>query len=617
MTNREQEQSVGNFKPVGVLAFGPTHFIIRENDQANISLERTIPERARAYYENQTQNLPNESFVSFDKVDSDKVTIAQIGITTPTVKWTERTTGADEINLTYKANDAKEQKTLDLNLYEHEIHDLFLKKQGEESSASFFTINTAGHELNGIALRRNSPALVLFTPGQDGLSFSPAEGVVMFLNNVYNNISQRPTPLQIKVDERIHDALRPEREIRFTQSASERQQKIQKKVYQIQALLLAQKAEAGAGDQDPDLLRHVPFLHDQPSNGKQEKGLFSRLRGTQEEAAQHVVTLTPKLWTDLIAQPEAKLLLTAGSNALLQPKTAAQPINVSRPAVTERRPEPIQQPSSAPRNIYERQTPKMKRTAEPYVQPSSEQTTPRDMQKEQAKALARPLQVGIDQTTRFFENNNLKPATLSIAEVNQLGAELDKLILAAEAYQAQRPGGNEVQNPVMQPVKVLQDTLIVAGMRDKTVFEFLTGEVDANYMQKINTAFGAWKKYIEPFYIEGSKEDRSLHALRSNGKFMQEMPEIAGRMRDEVTRAIEKDLGRAEARKDANTADVAHILLGEQIMYTLHAQYRQLEAKGKADEIDNWVNFSAQVIKRLKNLVPKAIEEKKRRQSGM
>jgi hypothetical protein len=157
------------------------------------------------------------------------------------------------------------------------------------------------------------------------------------------------------------------------------------------------------------------------------------------------------------------------------------------------------------------------------------------------------------------------------------------------------------QISVSQEISLRPGIVNVAGIRDQAAYEFLTGK-QPNFEQKIAAAFQAWEQYVKPLYLNtDSRGERTLAKLKDDNGQMRRANRYAAEM---LYRAFDTVLGSNQKSQanEINAGDLAHMLLSEQVLYTLREQYRLILENGVAEDIDRWTAASLSTLTRLRDL---------------
>lgn len=584
-TENREGFSEQDFRTIGMVNFGKSHYLIGENPTAKIRFNFINPAREGLRFHKETKELPEESILTFNNLDSGTVTVAQIGMTAPTIQWSEKTSGIEEPTVFVEGRNAMKFEKTSVKIFEKELHDLFIPEKDKDRKATFFTVDTTSHDLVGIALKRSSPVMMFLTPGSDGLHFTPQIGLQNFVNQMYEKLCDHLTTFQASVDQRVFDAMISDKDIEFTYDDSSavkvRQKDIQKKIYQIQALLLAAKAEAKeTGMQDPNLLAHAPFLAKATQQTK-ESGFFNRFK-EEEEPTQPKVRIGNKIWENLVSGLSEDLLVDHEAQA----RRAAQSVRLVTPT-------PVYQMPTQP---------------SPTVTIPETKTVPVVKDREQSPAKnatseAYKLSTGINNATKLFKN-------LEIGEVNNttvdlLGEHVGKTIQYAREYIRVRKPQTSEDDGASAKILVQPDKINVAGIKDHQAFEFLTGDVEGSYKAKIDSVFSAWESYVKPLFATLDESGQNYSSFRVNGEFRSKNPNIFRKLFIDAEKIRKSFEG-----KDFNLANTAHILLAEQLFYSLHAQYEQIKNANNDSAVDQWATYSFSVLAKFNQLLPNAQKEK-------
>src|SRR5687767_5687198 len=88
-------------KTVAAMKMGERTYLIRQGENAAIHFQTVNPEDAGADLFQETQRLAKHNSVDLGPIEPEKVTIGQLGITPPTIRWIEKTSGLDEPIFTF------------------------------------------------------------------------------------------------------------------------------------------------------------------------------------------------------------------------------------------------------------------------------------------------------------------------------------------------------------------------------------------------------------------------------------------------------------------------------------------------------------------------------------
>lgn len=568
--HREQLVRLG-FETIGALTLGETDFLLRQKPTGELVLDVVDNSRDQQYFQKETSILPASSLAKILGVDALQVALLRMTPQPPKIIWHERSTGPDEPTITYETIGALDFNPAKIDLSEGELTDLFIKPTDRKPAAAFFAMDTKKQQVIGIALRRQNPALIFLPPQGDGGQLSTTGGLVVMLNGLYERLSQRFTSLQSEVDDKIFKAMLSSggQVVIATDNTQTgiRKRDLYKRIYQLQAVLLALKAEkSGKGIKDIELFAHAPFLVE---NGGR-KNLFGR-------GGMNLVRVDQTIWTNLLEEVKAGLITT--------------PV-LARPSIPQARPqERLTSPSPTPvskRDQVVYQAPPAPRAPEAPKRQLTE--------KQKAMLLARDVDYGLQEALAMFAQR--QPAEIGLRDVVGLNTHLEDVISKAEAYTQERRRGKPPARPTPGIVHARPGTLMVAGIRDQDAYEYLTGMVE-DYKQKIESVFEAWEKSILPIYqLTNARSQRMLTALPKAPNLKDQAPEAV----HAVTRGLIRILPDRNQLGDIAAAELSHILLSEQALYALAEYYRILKEHGESVEIDNWVAYTYNMMYRLRRL---------------
>lgn len=545
------------FKPIGALIVGDITLILERNQDDLFALEPIDPDIQMQEYRQRTEHLNPKNFATIPNVDPTKITYLQLD-SKELIKanWIETTSGADKPELEIPTKDAIffDEKTIELS--EDLIRDLFTPKSLKpQKLASFFTLETCDLEVVGIAIRGNNPKIILLPPAVDASRSSTIAGLNNFLEAVYGRLKEKTTQIQKQVDNAIFEASLPTKgQLVFSAKATkETLANVHRRIYQIQALLIALRSDDKLGTQDPAILIHAPFLKQEVTG---VGALFQNRNG--------VTTVDGSIWNSLVEIPGAGFITT-------DPKPRQKTV--------------IRQPAATPTTVNNT-------TARP---PASE-VSPTITEKQKAVELAKDLESGL--TTALVTFKDYAIDTLGTKQIQEFTAKIEPIAKSAERYTATRKRGKAPASPTPSSIKAGSAQINLAGIKDSTVFSFITGDQTiTDYKLKIDSGLNSIQNTLLPLMkATNGRQERLLSNVKKSNPLLR-IQEVSTKLIPELDK-----LAASAGKNDLFTAEVSFVILGTQILYTLLARYQELKSKGTEVEIDNWASYCYTVTDRLKTL---------------
>ena len=560
---------------IGRLVIGQYRYLIQESGQGDVDYYYVNPQRDSLIYSQQTRGLAAETTSTFENVDATKVKVVQLGSIPPTLTWKERADGIAEPTLTYPTKRVVTKQSFDVAISPSELKDLFFKKPGNEPSASFVRVNTTSRELIGIAFRRDFPILLMQNPLPDGSTgVSSQVALQQFLDTIYTGLTKKLSDMQWDVNEKVLLAFSSGGEITMLGDAStqrtRRQQEINKRIYQIQTMLLTIEAQGKDGLANADLLAHAPFLRDL---GKpvQKGTIFSRFH-IDDPKPLPKLSIDNTTWTRLLSDPKGDVLATRAAQGSFSPPDFVQsaPVTPSVPHTVSAAREQTSIPPRPERVLTEKQ---------------------------QAIALAQELDTTIGTTLDAYATTPLP--TIGVGVTADLNKRIDKLVAHARTYTAQRRRGRNPDTVVVTKVSPQTEISTIGDIPKSRIFTFLTGGEEVEYKDKIEKAFSVWEKYIRPLYFyAGSRSERTFRGIKETGVIRTQAPDTAEKLVTEFEKLL-----RHIPSETIHVAEASQVLLSVQILSALQQHYQRLKADGESIEIDNWASYALTTVSRMKNLM--------------
>ncbi len=541
------------FDTIAVITLGEVPVLIRQNSEGLLAAEPIDPYFESVYFEKEKQTITPQNQHSVAGVDVDQVGFLQVELKVAVkASWAERTIGADEITLTLGVVDTLDFSKNSFELTEEELLDLFVPMGQKIRKAAFFRIDTTKQELIGIVVRRAKPYLLFLPPLSDGSQLSPISGLVKFLDDIYTRLIEHKTDLQNQVNALVFEAMLPTKElVVFTAGASKKKHaEVHRKIYQIQALLLALRADEKLGLQDPKLLTHAPFL--KPT---QQKAGFGGWGGKKETTP--VTTIDSHIWELLLEPVKAGFINTPPRSSKTQ-----QPMKIATV---------IPSPNSRP------------------VPTTS--TPPAKVLSEKQKALTEVKELNELLSKALMHFNQMSLETIGLKQVLEFDdLVLKRIVESADRYMQKRRRGTPPTVATPSTLNPVTNVVRVGNLNDSFVFSFLTGTEALGYKEKIERAFEVWGRFVPVvFKNTSSRPERQLSQLRINPTFASRYPEIGTVLLPLF-------------HQDVYVGELTHAILCIQIIYVLWYRLQELTKRGEAVEIDNFVTYCYGVIDRLHDI---------------
>lgn len=561
--NQEELRGFG-FRTIAVIVLGNYTFLLKQNQDALLAVEPIDSNSQRDYFTKEVDRLTAANQIQIPGVDPDQIDIVQInnkkGVE---IRWAEKTSGPDEPTITLQIKDCLTFNERAANLSEQEIIDLFVPAKGRNRAATFFLIDTAEQEVIGIALRRASPKILLLPPSIEGSKFSTLGGFLTVLDSLYTRLIEHTTQIQSQVDNLVFEASLPtKKQIVFAaESNNKRQAEFHKKILQIQALLVALKADPRLGSQDPKVLDLLPILRQE---NKQGGGLFG---GGRQNQAPKSIMIDNSIWETLLEKPGQGFIATSARPA--RPQVQATPP----------RPQPTPQPARV------------------ETRPAPTEVRPQKTEKEKALTLAREIEDGLQNSLKLFSSTY--SSEIGLKQVQELNDAVQRISQASQRYTNERKRGKPPVTPIPTRIQPQNGIIKIGGAKDESTFEFLTGNnVVTDYRQKIEAAFDAWQNMVLPIFRNtSSRTERLLTSLVKNNELAGKFPNVKNTLIPQLIAYI-----RQTQQKEAYSGELAHVILVSQVMYILWARFQELKNCNDPVEIDNWANYCYNTMERAKQL---------------
>lgn len=545
------------FKPIAAIVVGDITMILERNQDDLFAFEPIDPDVQMGDYRERTKHLNPKNFITIPNVDPTKISYLQLD-SKELIKanWIETTSGADKPEIEIPTKDAIffDEKTIELS--EDLIRDLFTPKSLKPNKlASFFTLETCDLEVVGIVIRGNNPKIILLPPAVEGSRSSTISGLNNFLEAIYGRLKEKTTQIQKQVDNAIFEASLPTKaQLVFSAKATkETLANVHRRIYQIQALLISLRSDDKLGTQDPNILKHAPFL-------KQEATGVGAL--FQNRSA--VTTIDGSVWSSLVEIPGAGFITT-------DPKPRQKTV--------------IRQPAATPTSV-----------SNPTPQPQTSEVSATVSEKQKAIDLARDIETALSGALIVFKDYTLD--TLGTKQIQEFTAKVDQLAKSAEKFTSIRKRGKAPANPTPSSIKAGSAQINLAGLKDTAVFSFVTGDQTVtDYKQKTDAGLATIQNTLLTLMkATNGRQERLLSNVKKANHLLK-IQDVATKLVPELAK-----LATIAGKNDLFTAEASFIVLSTQILYTLLARYQELKSKGTEIEIDNWASYCYTVTDRLKSL---------------
>lgn len=260
---KEGEQPTGTV--VALLELSNAHILVRESSDGGIVFENVDFSYNPLKIMRARKTLPSTAVIELKTVPLEALSCYQTTNSSPQVTWHERISGMSEPTIQLPVQDILHKKPDSIALFEQDLWSLILPNGStSDPSATFCTIDSAGHDLVAIVLRREKPVVIFVRAQNDGIKSSIISGLRMWLERIRLALIIRATPIEKDVDSRVYAELGSKGRVSFTADQTNPDlASLHREIYRLQALFLTMKAEQSMGNQalkDPTLLQHAPYL---------------------------------------------------------------------------------------------------------------------------------------------------------------------------------------------------------------------------------------------------------------------------------------------------------------------------------------------------------------------
>lgn len=582
--DRSQELLHQTYEPVADLIVGELHYFILENGEGRTKIEKVVPSADGAVYASYKSLLHPEHFHNLVGLSPNKVSLLDLGFTTVQVVWHQRMGKNPEPTFSFSATESVKGNKSTFEITEKEMMALFLPGvQGQDRRATFFTLDTKKNEIIGILLKRERPVLIFIQPGNELAQYTSQLGLAHLIEQVYRSFSTTQRSIfRRMIENAVLDQFKPGGKVELPVERDSSRQSLSptyKRIYQIQTTLLALNAEnSGRELSDPALLQFAPFLQPEiPKVGSRFGKLLSQRKDNQVYPT--TIKLGPNSWNSLVENLDDQVFSSGDSeHPLIQEPTVSDLSNTLVPITEELPSLPISLAVAASTSV-----------AEESIQNNSTETENRVevrlSDKERALLASREIFVGLD----FFPQqiSDLDPNSLDLEFVKSSDDYLAELISLCEHYFDQFGIVRKTTNDFDVSVQSGGVELPVLRQSGQDVFNFITGNEEMLWYQKIEAAQTVWPRYVESVFINArDRFNRTIEALtwevtdvpRWNNAF-------AEKLMSEFTKVF-KDVS------DWSSIDVgltSHFFLLSQLIYCFEEQYQQLKRNEQIEEIHYWV----------------------------
>jgi hypothetical protein len=569
------EKRSTNFETIASIEVGDVVLLVKQKPDTSFFFRPVNALRREMIFE-QTKDLPSNAFGKIVDTDPDLLNVVQMGMLPTQISWRRGSGVVEEPAITISGVDGiNNDERLTVTLYEDELADLFLRRPGKKFYSSFFfSLNTKKDDLIGIGIRRKSPAMIVMSPGVDGIKFTPMEGLDHMLTSILGNLNTRMTPFKADVLSCINTALNVDRLIDLPYDSStipgRLQNNILLNIYHIQAVLLASRAEeTGLGRQDPELLAHVPFLKkDAQLNGL--SSLFKR------ESLPKRLAFTTQTWRSLLEDVSAGISLGNPHDKSTPPqrisilsrhKTTSVLAPFPKTAVEVK---PLPAPQSQTGTVDNKEK----------IQPKLEKLSILPL----AQEIVSPIQPFFTTLLR------LRPQDIKENEVNRLINLLQEIDSHATSYTQQRKRGRPPASPTVTVLPSNPPELAVFGLSGQRVLGFLSNS-NPDYQLKLTRTLGQLHEVSAIFTREAvSSSDRVAYKACRNANL------------DKLSESLKDVFALKDKRMINNNIDslaFPYALVCLQVLYVLNQRFTDLRERGETVEIDNWAHFAKAIVSEL------------------
>ena len=579
MSPETYKQEVDYSRTIGAIELGTYTLTILRRKEGGYLL-RPIKSSRRDFLHERVKDLAPSAMSSFEGLEPDLLEIVEVGLMPPQTNWRSGRGVLEEPQVAISGKDAFEFTPEKVTFFDEEIIDMFTKPVGgkEFKAASLFSMNTADGDIMGIALRRNTPVLILITPSVDGSNMNSKEGLNMLLGGIATGLSSKMSTFKADILSALADA-NSEAYFQFPYDsntlAGSLQNNLLLQIYTIKTLFLAHNAEnSGKGINDSVLLEHFPYLKTRSVGGK--KGGIGGLFAQATQAKK--LKIEAELWTSLV-QDASKGISLRNPNDRTPKASKVKPLDQRGLHLI------------APRVMSEADVRAAKAAATSQVSEVKPAITTVDLKTraESVSLAQKPLDqlknsLGQLATTR---SDRLSPQDMSACL-----SRLDRVKLEFQTFVSKKKRGMPPVIHTQIDLATKKSTLKCFGYPSDKIFDFFQVISTGKYDNVIDSETQKW--LADSKYEEVSQRSNRVARLASSLRTSARLAPLAEHFRKALNLPdINKLVG------EIDLVQASYFILAEKTMYSLMVAGEQLIQTGQEVEINNWAGYSHAVIERL------------------
>lgn len=574
-------------KTVGAIDLGTYTLLIYPRKEGGY-LFRAAKSDRHDFINAQTKDLSPDTTAYLTGLDPDLLEMVEVGgVLTPQVTWRSGSGVLEEPQIQFTTKDAFEFSSVNVTLFDQEVIDLFAKPKDskEFKSASIVSFNTSVGDIMGIAVRRNTPVIILVAPALEASRMSSKEGLNSLLNGILTGLTSRLTTFEVEVLNAIAAAKAADYFQMPYDGATlggQLQNNLLMQVYTARTFFLAREAEVtGEGLNYKPLIEYFPYLRTLGKKG----GLSGLLAGA---ATSKGLKLTPDLWDELVEDASKSIALKNPNDKTPRPRTirplAQRGIKLNAPAQVMT---PAEIAAMKQKDAAAATAPAVPPTV---VRPAAPTVSPEVIARQET---ARLVKSSVDKLSASLgQLRTARPEKLTAADYDDSNARLKKVINELQGVIASKKRGRPLATPTQVNFQKNQDTL--------TVYGFANGERILNFVAPAaGEYFNAVDKSIQKWLTDSDYQNT---ALRTDPKArtslsLQTSPRLA---------PLAEDLRVAFNFKDARMINGAidlvyasYLILVEKVLYLLKEAGEQLCQNGQEVEIVNWAYYAQATLSKL------------------
>lgn len=526
-----------------------------------------------------TRDLAPNTISVFAGLDPDLLEMIQIGaVMAPQVTWRSSSAVLDEPQIQVTGRDAFGFTPATATLFDQEVIDMFTKPVGGKDfkAASLIYLNTSIGDIMGVAVRRNTPVVLLIAPAIEGSRASSKDGLNNFLSGILSGLSSKLTSFEAQVLNALAEASSTDYfQLPYDGATlgGKLQNNLLMQIYTARTFFLARNAEiSGEGINSQALLEHFPYLK---SLGKKSglSGLFAQASQSRK------LKIEPSLWDDLVEDASQGISLKNPYDKTPRPRKVTplmqRGVKINAPQVMS--PAEIaalrQQAAAAP--------------AEPVISPEVKS-------REEVVRLAQfplselPPSLGQLATARP-EKLSGKEVSAAVDRLKKLETELKKI---TSVRRKGRPPVDATPLDLTADVNSLQ---MFGVLTSQAILDFIVPARESDYVSSIEESTNQWlvDSDFQDTRLRGDAKARLAASLLSSPRLapLAEHLKTALKLRD--VRMINQAI---------DLINTSYLILVEKTLFVIFQAGAQLCSSGQEVEINNWAHYSQAAIRRLINL---------------